>query len=122
MKLAYTIPASLHRYTPDFVLPNGIIIETKGIFDAQDRAKQLLVRAQWPDLDIRMVFQHPNGKINPGSKTTYGQWCDAQGIRWAGIVRRGKPLKTVRFIPEAWYREEGPKLKPAEVLKKGPLP
>jgi len=26
-------------YTPDFVLDNGIIIETKGIFDSDDRRK-----------------------------------------------------------------------------------
>ena len=27
--LTYRVPESIHRYTPDFVLPNGIIIETK---------------------------------------------------------------------------------------------
>uniref|UniRef100_A0A7D5FN20 Endonuclease I n=1 Tax=Escherichia virus LS2 TaxID=2743776 RepID=A0A7D5FN20_9CAUD len=33
----YVIPASDHKYTPDFILPNGIIVETKGIFDSDDR-------------------------------------------------------------------------------------
>ena len=28
-------------YTPDFVLPNGIIIESKGMFTAADRRKHL---------------------------------------------------------------------------------
>ena len=28
-------------YTPDFLLDNGIIIETKGFFDSEDRRKHL---------------------------------------------------------------------------------
>ncbi len=28
--LRYTVPAKVGRYTPDFLLPNGIVIETKG--------------------------------------------------------------------------------------------
>ena len=34
--LEYVVPQSTHKYTPDFVLPNGIIIETKGVWDAED--------------------------------------------------------------------------------------
>ena len=30
MVIIYTVPTKTHRYTPDFTLPNGIIIETKG--------------------------------------------------------------------------------------------
>ena len=37
IKLKYTKPESPHTYTPDFILPNGIIIETKGVFDAADK-------------------------------------------------------------------------------------
>ena len=44
-------------YTPDFVLCNGIIIETKGMFTAADRRKHLAVKKQHPSLDIRFVFQ-----------------------------------------------------------------
>ena len=43
-------------YTPDFVLDNGIIIETKGIFDSADRRKHREVQRQHPELDIRFVF------------------------------------------------------------------
>jgi len=32
IKIKYTIPASEHTYTPDYILPNGIVIETKGRF------------------------------------------------------------------------------------------
>ena len=44
-------------YTPDFVLPNGIIIETKGMFTAADRRKHLAIKRQHPNLDIRFVFE-----------------------------------------------------------------
>ena len=43
-------------YTPDFVLHNGIIIETKGMFTAADRRKHLAIKKQHPALDIRFVF------------------------------------------------------------------
>ena len=49
-------------YTPDFVLDNGIIIETKGIFDSDDRRKHLEVRKQHPELDIRFVFSNAKAK------------------------------------------------------------
>ena len=45
-------------YTPDFVLCNGIIIETKGMFTAADRRKHLAVKKQHPSLDIRFVFEN----------------------------------------------------------------
>ena len=31
------------HYTPDFVLPNGIIIETKGLFTVDDRRKHTCI-------------------------------------------------------------------------------
>jgi len=31
-------------YTPDFILPNGIIIESKGMFTAADRRKHLAIK------------------------------------------------------------------------------
>ena len=56
----YDRPAKTHRYYPDFILPNGIIIEAKGRFLTKDRQKHLLVKAQNPELDIRFVFSNPN--------------------------------------------------------------
>ena len=53
----------MHTYKPDWVLPNGIILEAKGRFTAPDRAKHLHIKAQHPDLDIRFVFQCANNKI-----------------------------------------------------------
>jgi hypothetical protein len=70
-------------YTPDFVLANGIIIETKGRFITSDRQKHLMIKEQHPDLDIRFVFSNPNSKLYKGSKTTYADWCDKHGFKWA---------------------------------------
>ena len=57
-------------YTPDFVLPNGIIIETKGMFTAADRRKHLAVQKQHPKLDIRFVFENSRRKLRKGAKST----------------------------------------------------
>lgn len=105
-KIPYEVPASSRKYTPDFELANGIIIETKGIFDLNDRAKHLLIQNQWPDLDIRFVFSNPRAKLYKGSPTTYATWCEERGFKWAGKV-----------IPPEWYLEPGPKQKPTAVLK-----
>ena len=108
-KIKYAVPAQVRTYTYDFELTNGIIVETKGIWDATDRAKHLLVRAQYPDLDIRMVFYRAKSPISPGSHTSLAMWADKHGIKWAE-----------KLIPEEWFTEPGPKRKPAEVLKGGP--
>ena len=43
-------------YTPDFILHNNIIVETKGYWTSTDRRKLLCIKKQHPDLDIRIVF------------------------------------------------------------------
>ncbi len=70
------------NYTPDFVLPNGVFLETKGYWDSPDRRKLLAVKKCNPTLDVRMVFQTPYNKIYKGSKTTYAQFCDKHNIPW----------------------------------------
>ena len=93
-KVAYTIPASQHTYNPDFKLPNGIFVETKGRFVAADRKKHLLVKAQNPTLDIRFVFSNSKNKITKTSKTTYGDWCDKNGYKYSD-----------KIIPDSWFEE-----------------
>ena len=82
-KIEYTRPARSCKYTPDFVLPNGIIIETKGQFVTADRQKHLLIKEQHPELDIRFVFSNPNQRISKMSKTTYAMWCEKHGFQYA---------------------------------------
>jgi hypothetical protein len=71
------------KYVPDFILSNGVIVECKGKFDADDRAKHLAVREQHPEYDIRLLFQNAHNKLRKGAKMTYAEWCDKHGIEWA---------------------------------------
>ena len=43
VKLPYEVKET-RTYTPDFILPNGIIVETKGRFTTADRKKHLLIK------------------------------------------------------------------------------
>lgn len=87
----YTKPETKHKYHPDFKLPNGIFVETKGRFVAEDRKKHLLIKQQHPELDIRFLFQNSKAKISKASKTTYADWCIKYGFQFADKV-----------IPEDW--------------------
>jgi hypothetical protein len=81
--LKYEIPASSHTYTPDFRIHNtNIFLELKGIFSLQDRKKHLLLKEQYPQYRIIIVFQNYSVPINKGSKTTYSQWCEKNNIEW----------------------------------------
>ena len=82
-KISYTKPATQHKYTPDFRLPNGIFIETKGRFVLADQQKHILIKTQSPELDIRFVFQNSKNKIRKGSKTPYAYWCIKYGFLYA---------------------------------------
>jgi len=93
-KVSYSIPASEHTYHPDFLLPNGIFVETKGRFVIADRKKHILIKAQHPELDIRFVFTNSRNKINKNSKTTYADWCEKNGFKYAD-----------KHIPEEWFNE-----------------
>jgi hypothetical protein len=92
-KIEYQVNET-RKYTPDFRLPNGIIVETKGRFVAADRKKHLLVQQQHPDLDIRFVFSNSKAKLNKGAKSTYADWCQKHGFLYAD-----------KFIPEEWLHE-----------------
>lgn len=80
-KLKYTVPASNHTYTPDFVI-DGVVYETKGyIRTLAERKKYVLVQQQNPDKKVVMVFQNPNLPIRKGSKTTYRAWFEKNGLK-----------------------------------------
>ena len=94
-QINYIKPETQHKYTVDFTLPNGILVETKGRWVLEDRKKHLLIKKQHPELDIRIVFQNPRGKIRKGSKTTYANFCDKHGIPWAD-----------KEVPSAWLTKK----------------
>lgn len=97
-KISYIWPERTATYTPDFVLPkaNGktFYVEGKGRWTVDDRHKHLLVKEQYPDLDIRFVFSNANAKLYKGSPTTYAQWCDKFGFKYAN-----------KTIPQSWLEE-----------------
>lgn len=93
-KVSYLKPARTAKYTPDWVLPNGIVIETKGRFVVEDRQKHILIKQQHPSLDIRFVFSNSKARISKGSKTTYAMWCEKHGFEYAD-----------KWIPNAWLDE-----------------
>lgn len=90
-KLQYTLGGS---YTPDFFLPNGVIIETKGYFRPEDKRKMRAVKIANPDADIRLVFSE--------SQTPSGRKRMAQNLRWS--LKWGFPAAE-DVPPEDWYSE-----------------
>ena len=94
LKIEYEVPSKKHKYTPDFELPNKIIVETKGRFVTKDRQKHILIKQQHPEFDIRFVFQNPNARISKASSTTYAAWCEKNGFLYA----KGS-------IPQSWIDE-----------------
>lgn len=105
--ISYTQPAIQRKYTPDYVLPNGIIIETKGRFTPEDRKKHLWIKDEYGSaLDLRFVFSNPRGKIRKGSKQSYGDWCEKNGFKFAGSK-----------IPEEWLKEK-PKKRAVALIEK----
>lgn len=92
LKLKYVLPETKHTYTPDFSLPNGVIIEAKGKLDPATRKKMMAVKNSHPDLDIRFVFQRDN-PIRKGSKTTYSMWSEKAGFPWA-----------IGEVPDDWLK------------------
>jgi len=95
-------------YTPDFILYNGIIIETKGRFLAEDRRKHVAIKKQHPKLDIRFVFTNSRAKLSKGAKSSYADWCIKHGFRYYD-----------RIIPEDWLKEKGKNKHPPFIKFKG---
>jgi len=93
MKIGYNKPERTSTYTPDFVLANGIIVETKGRFLTDDRQKHLLIKQQHPEHDIRFVFSNSRQRISKASRTTYAMWCDKHGFKYAD-----------KTIPTEWLK------------------
>ena len=69
-------------------------METKGLLSPEDRKKHILIKKQFPHLDIRFVFSNPNQKLYKGSPTTYAMWCKKKGFLYAQ-----------KLTPFQWLRE-----------------
>ena len=94
-KIDYTIPEAYKKYTPDFVLENGICIECKGWFLLDARKKMIFVRSSNPNLDIRFIFMDADVRIKKSSYTTLGDWSTKHKFMWARET-----------VPKSWVDEE----------------
>ena len=79
LSVTYTITS---KYTPDFVLDNGIVIEAKGFFRYKDQRKHRAVREAHPELDLRFVFSNINQRVQ-GSKLANARWCEKYNFKYA---------------------------------------
>lgn len=93
-KIPYVQPLKVRHYLPDFILPNGIIVEAKGRWETADRQKFLMIQDTYPSLDIRFVFSRSASTISKRSKTTYAKYCRSNGWPFAD-----------KAIPLAWIKE-----------------
>lgn len=85
-------------YQPDFRLPGGILIETKGYHrNLGDALTKLcsVVRCN-PDIDLRIVWSNANMKVpfyKNKKKMTAKQWSEKNGFQWAH-----------EYIPDNWFK------------------
>jgi len=97
IKIPYTIPEQKRNYIPDFViskkkaltiddLNDTLIIETKGRFVAADRKKMQYIKADNPNLDIRLIFPADEYLTKQGRKNKsgmrYSDWCEKYGFKY----------------------------------------
>lgn len=82
LKVPYKIEAT---YYPDFILSNGIVLETKGYLRPEDKRKMISVKKSNPHLDIRIVFQK--------ATEPYQRWAERNGFLWCE-----------KTVPKAWLK------------------
>jgi len=94
--LGYTLEG---KYKPDFILPNGIIIEAKGFFRTHAQRALRAVKKKHPKLDIRLVFYNQNQKVQ-GSNLKCYEWAVKYKFEFAD-----------KNIPEEWITNDSTKNK-----------
>lgn len=101
LRIPYTVNICA-TYKPDFVLPQqAIMLEVKGEFRKDDRDKMQRIKAQYPHLDIRIMFQNPKAKV--AGKLTAAVWADNNGFPWC--KGPSLPLEWVQHKPCAKSRK-----------------
>lgn len=90
-----------HLYTADFAFTSKsgklILVECKGhplAWTGKTRSKHQAIKKQFPDMDLRFIFNNKHGKISARSKTTNADWCKRQGF-----------LCETDTIPHSWINE-----------------
>ena len=83
----------VHKYTPDFVLPNGIRVEAKGRLCSRDRTKLRSIWEQKRCPGLHLLFQADNWTTNL-HKQRYSSWAKQVGI----------PYAVGKTIPDSWVK------------------
>ena len=89
--------AAIRRFALDKPDGTQMLLEGKGLFDTEARAKMLLVKNTYPDLDLRLVFSNANARIHKKSQTTYAMWATKHGFPYSH-----------KEIPAEWLAEAKP--------------
>ena len=93
-KFPFVQPAKKRNYTPDFELPEtGLFVECKGKLTKEERDKLIWIKETYPDLPFVLLFMRARNPIRKGSKTSYSDWADANGIEWYDWERGGIPAE-----------------------------
>ena len=94
VRIPYTVTLN-PTYKPDWALPSqAVFLEAKGEFPKADRDKMLLLKQQYPHLDIRFIFQNPNART--AGRQTCAKWAEEYGFKWC----KGPG------IPPAWLKHK----------------
>ena len=89
-------------YTPDFFIRGtGVIIEAKGRLTTQDRTKLTAIKQQYPELDLRLLFQDDGFLTTSRNRVDKkrirnSEWAESNGYPFAICGRGGKN------IPQEW--------------------
>lgn len=89
LTLGYTLEG---KYKPDFILPNGVVIEAKGFFRRSAQRTLRAIKKQHPNLDIRLVFYDWNKKVQ-GSNLTCKEWALKYNFKFSN-----------KEIPNEWIK------------------
>ena len=68
------------KYTPDFVLPNGVYIEVKGFLSSDRQRYYEQLKKNYPALDLRFVFER-DMNLSISSTSTLKDWATRNGFR-----------------------------------------
>jgi len=105
-EIVWYCPATIHTYTPDFWIQKKdggyIVVETKGIWDYNDRFKHACIKRQYPFLDIRFVFSRSNTPTSKGARQTYRDICEGRG---RGVFKGLTWKYADKRIPDEWLQE-----------------
>lgn len=104
-----------HKYHPDFRLVKSrdkdggpiyhktkegklLLIETKGRFMPDDMAKQLAVKMQHPEIDLRFVFTASSKWYRKAKRMSYAVWCEKHGFKYCDF-------KDLAEVLPKWLKE-----------------